>query len=659
EVQYLLDLKHPTVLVCVETGNTPLKLLPSYLPSYHRYFTAGTNAHGGVLILVHMSVPSKLVHTEPNILDVEVSLGCCRLNVIGVYSPRSSPLPIKSLRNIVTTNTARQTLLIGDLNAYSTSWGCSTTDRRGFEVSSLPKWIRDEIAVLHNLRNRYYRRYTIERYNQYIVQRQFVHFWIKEHRVQQWEGFLKTCSTGDSSYFWRYTARHFQSSAPHFKGLQSNNIIDTNPISVVEQLYQHYREHFRFPSENLSPVAESVIEEEYGRARTLYENSPNPSPLTTTYTEVAKILKRIRPKRALDVSGTSNFLLRQLPLDFVGILVVCFNRLLGTNSVTEHDKIARMIFHSKAGSYPTISELRPISILNAIGKLYEKIMYTYLQKWMIEKKVIPTSQSGFQPGVRLQTRVLSLYEAARASIASNRPGLILFVDFASAFDKVWHKALLVKLSRYDIPGQYWLWIRNWLSERSAYISFCGLQSDLFDIEWGLPQGSVLSPLIYLPYVADLNDIKEPARKNNWFADDWSLFIEVPFGIPFGEACPLLQRLGQQALDNIREYCDYWLIELSVKKTVGLIVHSQVQVATITLKYNSHTISMETKVTNLGYGLTSKLGLGAFLNSVCQKIAASFRIVSAQFARVGSVSINLRRRCFFAFVYPCVLSTGPV
>ncbi|CAF1586715.1 unnamed protein product, partial [Didymodactylos carnosus] len=61
--------------------------------------------------------------------------------------------------------------------------------------------------------------------------------------------------------------------------------------------------------------------------------------------------------------------------------------------------------------------------------------------------------------------------------------------------------------------------------------------------------------------------------------------------------------------------------------------------------------METKVTNLGYGLTSKLGLGAFLNSVCQKIAASFRIVSAQFARVGSVSINLRRRCFFAFVYP--------
>ncbi|CAF1421243.1 unnamed protein product [Didymodactylos carnosus] len=86
EVQYLLDLKHPTVLVYVETGNTPLKLLPSYFPPYRRYFTAGTNAHGGVLILVHTSVPSKSVHTEPNILDVEVSLRCCRLNLDSLCS---------------------------------------------------------------------------------------------------------------------------------------------------------------------------------------------------------------------------------------------------------------------------------------------------------------------------------------------------------------------------------------------------------------------------------------------------------------------------------------------------------------------------------------------------------------------------------------------
>ncbi|CAF1204237.1 unnamed protein product [Didymodactylos carnosus] len=103
EVQYLLDLKHPTVLACVETGNTPLKLLPSYFSSYCRYFTAGTNEHGGVLILVHTSVPSKLVHTESNILDVEVSLECCRLNVIGVYgrhrfqskASETSSLPIQ------------------------------------------------------------------------------------------------------------------------------------------------------------------------------------------------------------------------------------------------------------------------------------------------------------------------------------------------------------------------------------------------------------------------------------------------------------------------------------------------------------------------------------------------------------------------------------
>ncbi|CAF1091474.1 unnamed protein product, partial [Didymodactylos carnosus] len=82
-----------------------------------------------------------------------------------------------------------------------------------------------------------------------------------------------------------------------------------------------------------------------------------------------------------------------------------------------------------------------------------------------------------------------------------------------------------------MPQQLWLWIRDWLQGRKACISFDGLQSDFFDIEWGLPQGSALSPLIYIPYVAGLTELHDARfHKDHFFADDWSLFFEVPFGI---------------------------------------------------------------------------------------------------------------------------------
>ncbi|CAF1530222.1 unnamed protein product, partial [Didymodactylos carnosus] len=141
EVQYLIDLKQPTVVVCTEIGNTLPKSLSTWFPSHRKYATTDRNAHGGVLILVHTSVTSKQVHSHTDILTVSVSLGCCSLTVIGVYSPRSSRLPIGELRTQFTA-AAKMTprspvLLMGDLNACSISWGCKASDSRGNKFEAL------------------------------------------------------------------------------------------------------------------------------------------------------------------------------------------------------------------------------------------------------------------------------------------------------------------------------------------------------------------------------------------------------------------------------------------------------------------------------------------------------------------------------------------
>ena len=96
--------------------------------------------------------------------------------------------------------------------------------------------------------------------------------------------------------------------------------------------------------------------------------------------------------------------------------------------------------------YPSPDRLRGISLLVNIGKCFERIIHNRILKWCIDKNISTDEQSGFAPGRRLQTRLLSLIDELRVTIAAkNRPALIIFVDFLSAFDRIWIPALIAYL----------------------------------------------------------------------------------------------------------------------------------------------------------------------------------------------------------------------
>ena len=119
---------------------------------------------------------------------------------------------------------------------------------------------------------------------------------------------------------------------------------------------------------------------------------------------------------------------------------------------------------------------------------------------MHDSAIISSEQSGFQPKVRLATRVLALTEAHRASISSNRLILTFYLDFKSAFDRISHVALLVKLHRQDMPYPLLQFFFSWLKNRTAQISFGSKLAPKFDLEWGLPQGFSLSHLIFISFL---------------------------------------------------------------------------------------------------------------------------------------------------------------
>ncbi|CAF4557380.1 unnamed protein product [Rotaria socialis] len=104
-----------------------------------------------------------------------------------------------------------------------------------------------------------------------------------------------------------------------------------------------------------------------------------------------------------------------------------------------------------AAGVPRCEQARPISLLATHSKLFEKIMLDRIRLWAETNSLVPIEQLGFRPGCLLPTRVLSIYQEVKNNMTANTPTLAIYVDYQKAYDKVWHKGLIVKLNRLSIP----------------------------------------------------------------------------------------------------------------------------------------------------------------------------------------------------------------
>ena len=128
-----------------------------------------------------------------------------------------------------------------------------------------------------------------------------------------------------------------------------------------------------------------------------------------------------------------------------------------------------MILNKIKIGVPRCDKTRPISLLATRSKLFEKIILERVRHWTETNKLVPDEQSDFRPGCRLQTRVLSMHQEIKNNMAGNIPTVAIYVDYQKAYDKVWHKSLVVKFNRLGIPPTLLRLIMSWLNNRRAYV----------------------------------------------------------------------------------------------------------------------------------------------------------------------------------------------
>ena len=208
------------------------------------------------------------------------------------------------------------------------------------------------------------------------------------------------------------------------------------------------------------------------------------------------------------------------------IFAIIFEASLQGGEFPDYWKKANVVPVHKKESKNSVKNYRPISLLPILGKIFQRVIFKDLFNYFHKNELFTKCQSGFLPGDYYSSHLSSIVHDINSSFDCDPTQDVrgIFLDISKAFDKVWHEGLLFKLKTYGIKGELLVLLRNYLHERNQRVVLNGQISSWELIKSGVPQGSVLGPLLILIYINDLPDNIQSTCKI--FADNTSLFSHV-------------------------------------------------------------------------------------------------------------------------------------
>ena len=358
---------------------------------------------------------------------------------------------------------------------------------------------------------------------------------------------------------------------------------------------------------------------------------------------VLRELSRLDESKSVGLDGVASKPIKLAKESLCSSIKDLVNQSLSEGTFISEWKSAKVIPLHKKGDVNEVKNYRPISVLSATSKILERIVHSQFYNYLTKHSILSKLQFGFRPGHSTGAALASLTHPWHCAIDIGQIICAIFVDLRRAFDTVEIYILLCKLRAVGCSERVLRWFKSYLCNRSQKVSFKNAFSDTRNTFAGVPQGSILGPLLFLIMINDLPGVLEHCNLT-MYADDTTLYL-------CGTDHVVLQTKIQEDLDRMSSWLKRNKLNLNIEKTHFMIIGTKQRIIThdkggnpISLKFNGEALSRVRSTKCLGVIIDESLLWHEHVDSVCKKVIASLSMLRRIRKFIGQKELILLYNC---------------